>query len=272
MIFVHDAGRLCNNILQYGHLYAWGREHGRPTMSMRFSYKYQYFRICHTRYHHFLCYVLAKYAARWGLITTVRFDRPDEDTGQQERTMLTRRLVMATGWYARWYDLFLKYRQEIAGLFAFDEAIAESARRRMARRQEGTVRLGVHVRRGDYKTWHGGRYCYTDEQYAEMVRHFARLHADARLDIYICGNDPGLDRDYFSQALHPHAVHFPDGNPGEDLCLLSECDYLIGPPSTFTLVASMYHDTPLYWMLSADPEDMTADSFGRFDQLFRQIL
>ena len=49
MIYVRDKGRLCNNILQYGHVYAWGREHGRQTVSMRFAYKYQFFRICHTQ-------------------------------------------------------------------------------------------------------------------------------------------------------------------------------------------------------------------------------
>ena len=59
---------MCNNILQYGHLYAWGREHGRRTVSMRFAYKYRYFRICHTAYHNFLVYVVAKYAAKWGLL------------------------------------------------------------------------------------------------------------------------------------------------------------------------------------------------------------
>ena len=53
MIFVHDKGRMANNILQYGHLYAWGREHGRQTMSMRFAYKYPWFHICHTRHHNF---------------------------------------------------------------------------------------------------------------------------------------------------------------------------------------------------------------------------
>ena len=39
MIFVHDKGRMANNMLQYGHVYAWGREHGRTTVSMRFAYK-----------------------------------------------------------------------------------------------------------------------------------------------------------------------------------------------------------------------------------------
>ena len=54
MLFVRDKGRMCNNILQYGHVYAWAREHRRRSVSMRFAYKYPYFHICHTRYHNFV--------------------------------------------------------------------------------------------------------------------------------------------------------------------------------------------------------------------------
>ena len=64
MIFVRDKGRMCNNILQYGHVYAWGREHGRSTLSMRFAYKYRYFRINRQLKHNFLSYAVAKYATK----------------------------------------------------------------------------------------------------------------------------------------------------------------------------------------------------------------
>ena len=69
MIFVRDKGRTGNNILQYAHVYAWAREHGRRAVSMRFCYKYQYFKICHTPWHNFLTYLFAKYAAKIGLST-----------------------------------------------------------------------------------------------------------------------------------------------------------------------------------------------------------
>ena len=46
MMFARDKSQMCNNLLQYAHVYAWGREHGRKVISMRFSYKYQYFKIC----------------------------------------------------------------------------------------------------------------------------------------------------------------------------------------------------------------------------------
>ena len=60
MIFVHDKGQMCNNILQYAHVYAWARENGRKSMSMRFAYKYQYFNICSSSYHNFLMYLVVK--------------------------------------------------------------------------------------------------------------------------------------------------------------------------------------------------------------------
>ena len=62
-----------------------------------------------------------------------------------------------------------------------------------------------------------------------------------------------------------------NGNPGEDLCVLSECDLLMGPPSTFSLVAAMYRDTPLYWIKDPDATPETTD-FKKFSYLFRNIL
>ena len=105
MIYVRDKGRLCNNILQYGHLYAWGREHRRETMSMRFAYKYRYFHICHTAHHNFFRYLYAKYAAKWGLLPVVSFDDEGVDYSCEEQQMLSCRNLVAQGWYARWYDL-----------------------------------------------------------------------------------------------------------------------------------------------------------------------
>lgn len=280
MIFVRDKGRMCNNILQYGHLYAWGREHGRKTMSMRFAYKYQYFHICDTPHHNFLTYVCAKYAAKWGLIPTVSFHEKDADTTTQEQQMLRHRFLVAEGWEARWYDLFLKYKKEILALFAFRERVTQPVNQQLASLPKADLRLGVHIRRGDYRTWNGGRFFYTDEQYLRPISQFISQHPSQRVQVFICGNDPSLDKEFFTHCIAtlskrerlPSAeVYFPEGNPGQDLYLLSRCDYLMGAPSTFSLVASMYHDTPLYWIMDAEAP-LTEASFGTFDELFRHIL
>jgi len=271
MIFVRDKGRMCNNILQYGHVYAWGREHGRRTMSMRFAYKYHYFHICHTCYHNFFVYLYAKYAAKLGLLRVADFgiDSPNAPE-HQEQLLLNHRHIVAEGWYARWYELFLKYKQEIIDLFQFDECVRETPTRLLESLPKSDLRLGVHIRRGDYHRWHGGRYYYNDQQYISVIRQFINLHSDLRIQLFICGNDPELNEASFHEAFPTLDICFPKGNPGEDLYLLSRCDRLIGAPSTFTLVASMYHDVPLYWIESADHQLKDSD-FGHFDQLFKQI-
>lgn len=266
MIFVRDRGRMANNILQYGHVYAWGREHGRQTMSMRFAYKYRYFHISHTRHHNFLTYLFAKYAAKAGFLPVVNFAADNADYTTAEQEMVSRKNLIVEGWYARWYDLFLKYKADIIRLFAFDDNIEQHTSKLL---HEG-LRIGVHIRRGDYANFYGGRFLYSDEQYLSVIRSFIQQHPNEQITIYICGNDPNLNHDYYLQMLSQSKVIFPEGNPGQDLCLLSHCHYLIGAPSTFTLVAAMYRDTPLYWI--EDPTlPVTSDSFKTFDYLFQHI-
>ena len=272
MIFVRDKGRMCNNILQYGHLYAWGREHKRLTISMRFAYKYKYFKICHTRYHHFAVYAFAKYASKWGLIPVVKFNDDGADYSENERKMLNSRMIVAEGWYVRYPELFIKYKDKIKDLFRFDQAISEKIDHKLDKyNHSDIIKLGVHIRRGDYARWQGGKYLYSDQQYISIIRNFIENHHQQKVSVFICGNDPSLDKDCFMNAIGEEYVSFPDGNPGEDLCLLSKCDYLIGAPSTFTLVAAMYRDLPLYWIENAS-DPLTEASFQRFDYLFRHIL
>ena len=121
MIFARDKSQMCNNLLQYAHVYAWGREHGRKVISMRFSYKYQYFHICHTSLTGFGWYLMAKYLAAVKLLPTASFKHADCDREALERMMLRHRHIVVSGWNVRFYDLFLKYRQEICDLFRIDD-------------------------------------------------------------------------------------------------------------------------------------------------------
>ncbi len=269
MIFVKGSGWMCNNILQYGHFYAWGREHGIKTMSMRFAYKFQYFHICDTKYHSFWTYCAAKYAAKWGLMPTLEFNEPGCDTTAAEEVMLSRPHVAVVGWEARWYDLFLKYKQEIIDLFAFKPAVAKACEPVLANAPAGSCRLGVHIRRGDYAIWNDGKYLFADEVFLRLIKQFVSQHPNTT--VFICGNDPALDKEHYRTVLGSTKVVFPKGNAAEDLYVLSSCDYLIGPPSTFSLTASMYHDTPLYWIMDGEAP-LSETSFGHFDDLFRHIL
>lgn len=267
MIFVTDKGRMANNMFQYGQVYAWGREHGRSTMSMRFAYKYPDFRISHSRYHNAFFYVMAKYAAKVHLLPVIDFD--GSDNHQIER-LATRRHALVKGWWIRFPELFMKYRSEIAELFDFLPKVHVQVGKTLQQSPADAIKLGVHIRRGDYKTWCNGRFYFDDAQYIGLIRRIATLLPDKQVDVYICTNDFQLDRERYRKELSPVKVYFPQGSPAEDLCLLSKCDYLIGPPSSYTLIASMYHDTPLYWM-SGNLQQMTLESFHRFEHQMRHF-
>lgn len=276
MMFARDKSQMCNNLLQYAHVYAWGREHGRKVISMRFSYKYQYFKICHTSLTGFGWYLLAKYLAALRLLPTASFKYDDCDREALERKMLRHRHIVVSGWHARWYDLFLKYRDEITDLFTLDSQYTDPVKAKMQEAEQGStgsiVRLGVHIRRGDYRIFHDGKYLYDDEVYQRHIRRFMMLHPGKAIHVYIATNDPEVKESSYQEQCPGAHVHCLGGSSPEDLFMLSECDYLIGPPSTYSLVAAMYRDIPLYRMDETDEDMMTLESFRRFDYWFRRII
>ena len=165
-----------------------------------------------------------------------------------------------------------QYKDEIIDLFTFDGKIKAKVDSFIASSSAGTnIKLGIHIRRGDYSRWQGGRYFYDDATYVRVIREFAALFPDRKPTVYICGNDPKLDKDYYRKNLEGINVVFPDGDQAEDLYLFSQCDYLIGPPSTFSLVASMYRDVPL-WRIDGKGSPVRLENFNTFDYLFKHII
>ena len=104
---------------------------------------------------------VAKYAAALKILPTASFKRRDCDREALERKMLKHRHIVVSGWFVRYYDLFLKYRNEIVDLFTLDEQYTAPVKSKMQEEEKlstlnsqlSTLRLGVHIRRGDYAQW-----------------------------------------------------------------------------------------------------------------------
>ena len=276
MIFARDKSQMCNNLLQYAHVYAWGREHGRKVISMRFSYKYKFFHICHTDLTGFGWYLLAKYMAALHLLPTASFKHRDCDREALERKMLRHKHIVVSGWFARWYDLFLKYRSEICELFTIDTEITDPVTAKMQALEQGAwnqvLRLGVHIRRGDYAEWRDGQFFYDNDTYAQHINRFKEMFPQQEVHVYLSTNDTFVTETEFQRSCPSVHIHHLQGNAPEDLFMLSACDYLIGPPSTFSMVAAMYHDLPLYRMDVRDVSEMTLDKFLKFDYWFSHMV
>lgn len=279
MIFARDKSQMCNNLLQFAHVYAWAREHNRDVMSMRFSYKYPFFRISKSKYASFPMYLMAKWGAALKILPTASFKHADCDTAALERKMLAHKHIVVSGWNVRFYDLFLKYRQEICQLFEINAKHTVPVKEKMSKAEVGAVeplRLGLHIRRGDYAEWKNGIYFYDDETYAAYVRQFASLFPKRDIHVYIATNDNTVSEERFQRMVDVSCkqtrVHFFSGTGIEDLFMLSECDYIIGPPSTYSLVAAMYKNLPLCRMDTVEAENMQKTDFKDFDFWFRRIV
>ncbi len=268
MIYVTGYGQMCNNMLQFGHFYAFGKEFNLPTTGMRFCYKYPYFNISNQKGYHFFNYIFAKYMSKLKLIEKIDFNDENEDLSAKINLLKTRKLVLADGWYFRQYELFLKYRADIKVLFDFNASIKNKVDTHLP--ASSKIRIGLHVRRGDYARWHDGKFFLSDLEYANLLRDFINTLNTGTCEIVIVTNDKNLDLACY-ESQTGQKINLLNGNPAEDLYLLSTCNYIIGPPSTFSLMAAFYEDRDLYWIFDKG-KSIEPAAFKKFDHWFRKII
>jgi len=105
------------------------------------------------------------------------------------------------------------------------------------------ILIGIHVRRGDYKRFEGGKWYFAPEQYYQKMIEISSLKKfeGKKIGFVICTNEKDMSlQNPENLSLFNDQRHFV-----EDLYLLAKCDYIVGPPSTFSLWASFYGDVPL---------------------------
>jgi len=114
-------------------------------------------------------------------------------------------------------------------------------------RQDGEIVVGVHIRRGDYAKYRGGEYFFPDRQYREWMLQMEKQLAPKKTVFMVCSNDT-LDPAVFENL---HVIRGP-GHLVEDMYAFARCDYMIGPPSSYTLWASYYGDVPVQYVHGPD--------------------
>jgi hypothetical protein len=166
------------------------------------------------------------------------------------------RHLMVKGWAFRDEPNLIKHAEEVRRFFAPAAEHAANVSRLMAQARKGCdLLVGVHIRQGDYRTWLGGKHFYETREYADIMKSYLALAGGKRVRFLICSNAVQDERLF-------EGVHYILGNNHqlEDLYAFAQCDYLIGPPSTYTMWASFYGSVPLFTVLST-AEPVTDDGF-----------
>ncbi|WP_164714103.1 alpha-1,2-fucosyltransferase [Chitinophaga rhizosphaerae] len=122
---------------------------------------------------------------------------------------------------------------------------------------DGEVRIAVHIRRGDYKEWLGGAYYFEDEVYIDKIQQLLTL-LNRPAKIIIFTNETNLNLPVYKSAFGDVVVS--GKSVAEDHYLMSQCDYILGPFSTFTLWASFIGETKFHHFFKKD-ETIELDRF-----------
>lgn len=106
------------------------------------------------------------------------------------------------------------------------------------------ILIGIHIRYGDYRTFQNGKYFYTLEEYNKLMLNIRSEFSDKIVKFFIASNET---IDYTVFVKH-EIIKLNDSNELKDLIGLSKCDFICGPPSTFSAWASLYKNTPIYFI------------------------
>ncbi|WP_051718769.1 hypothetical protein [Hymenobacter sp. IS2118] len=150
--------------------------------------------------------------------------------------------VLLHGWCFRDRPSFAQHASLIRRLFALVPLHRQAVCAVLAScRLSAEVLVGVHIRRGDYATFAQGQYYYENAVYAGHLRALQAQFDPGQRVVFLLCSDEELDLNAFAGL----PVHRGSGHFVEDLYALAGCDYLLGPPSSYSMWASFYGEVPL---------------------------
>jgi hypothetical protein len=162
-----------------------------------------------------------------------------------------KKIVACEGWGFRDGESVTKHHSLIAELFRPSKTTEVKVQEFISEKRldQNVVVVGFHVRRTDYRTFRNGEYYYDDVAWLSWIRQ-ARSAFDSNAKRFV-----GVifsDEDVSALVNSANELIGALGGIYEDLCLLAKCDYIIGPPSTFSAWASFIGQVPLLHMTKAD--------------------
>jgi hypothetical protein len=168
-------------------------------------------------------------------------------------------VLMINGWLFRDWPALRKHDHAVRQFFVPVEAHMSQVSLIVGRARRGIdILVGVHIRRGDYRTFLEGRFFFEFEQYADILRKLTTLYkynAEMNIGFLICSDEPVPVEPF--RGLH---IYFGSGHLIEDMYALAQCDLLVGPWSTFCGWASFYGSVP--WYRIEDPRaELRPDCF-----------
>jgi hypothetical protein len=262
IIFASKPGQLGNRLILYAHLLSFSKEYNVLFFNPAFDEYKVYFKNIKSygRIVDRLLYILSFYFGRLldklkisNSFIACRYIDFHEHINLEKSistSFLFSKICFLQGWKYRTKNLLQKYRPEILEKFTPDTVYLEEINNfcQLNFKAEHLV-IGMHVRRGDYIRFESGKYYFELEDYHLFMKKIVKCFPDKKLMFMIASNDKDA-KTYFSNT-DLDLVMAPDHELSDMYCL-SRCNYICGPPSTYTIWASYYGEVPLQIIYSKD--------------------
>lgn len=158
-------------------------------------------------------------------------------------------VIIFAGWLFKSDYLYRQYRDTLFPFFlpssSVRRAAIETFQTAIAKYSSSTV-VGVHIRRGDYKTFNDGRYFFPTCVFRNsMVAIRDHLLGDVTFLLF-------SDERILQSDFNDLQVHTSTNSPIVDMYTMSLCAGLVGPPSTFSSFAmKMWGNSNIHSILTS---------------------
>jgi hypothetical protein len=255
VIIFKGYGNHSNRLFQAIHVEAFCRENNIKFHNPSFSDMAGFYGVKSHSYDSLVCFFL-RLLDKAGIVNPPHF----EESEPYSIIFLKRRLVFYKGWNFRADDLTKKYRDFFKGKYSLLPKFYEGNKfyKEFAsiNREEFNV-VGVHIRKGDYKTWEGGKYYFSDAIYKKYMGNLklALEKSSSKETLFIIFSN---EKASFTETEN---IWISENEWYVDQFIMGKCDYLIGPPSTYTLWAS-YTGQAKYFHIPDDSGNISLEDFA----------
>jgi len=139
---------------------------------------------------------------------------------------------------------FEKHQNQLREIFALNDTVTSSVFQFQDQLNisESTIVIGFHIRRADYASYNSGRYFFSDDDWIhwfQEIKDVFQVQGKKVLGLLFS------DEDVSHLTSNIDNFHLGSGDMYEDLEMMNRCDYLLGPPSTFSGWASFMGNVPI---------------------------
>lgn len=147
------------------------------------------------------------------------------------------------GWLFRNTNGLEKYKDQIRYKFRPNASIQIAIDEFYKNLDPNRFKIAIHVRRTDYKQHLNGKYFFEIRQYKKVMKDLKEEFKD-RSPIFIIFSDENRSQEEFLEFSKDEVI-LSKNSFVADLFLISRCDLIVGPPSSFTQFAAWYGDKDL---------------------------